>query len=189
MELTDGNVFHIYNRGNQQQKIFFSDANYLFFLRKMTTGLLPYCDLLAYCLMPNHFHLLVRIKPSIEGGCENANQFSDSLAVLLRSYTRAMQRQESFTGSLFQQNTKSKILNDENDVLTCFNYIHQNPVKANLAKKPSGWKYSSAFAYKNTFSESMCNHQLLFELAVIKENYDFDNDFMFTEEKIKRITA
>lgn len=194
MKLTDGKVFHIYNRGNQQQKIFFSEDNYLFFMRKMQSGLLPFCDLLAYCLMPNHFHWLLRIK-SVNEFSEteermNAEKFSKAAGILLRSYTRAIQRQQIFTGSLFQQNTQSKILSDRDDVLTCFNYIHDNPVKAGLAAKASEWKFSSAAGYKNTFHTLPCNAPMLYELADINEKYDVDsyNASMFTPEKIERIS-
>src|SRR5438045_2113325 len=112
MELSDGNVFHVYNRGNQQQQIFFSDANYIFFLKKMEKQLLPHAHLLAYCLMPNHFHWLVQIKENEEKPGDFAFNFSKATGVLLRSYARALQRQQQFTGSLFQQNSKSKILTD-----------------------------------------------------------------------------
>ncbi len=193
MKLEDGKVFHIYNRGNQQQKIFFSEANYLFFMRKMQSGLLPFCDLLAYCLMPNHFHWLLRIKPVDESSKAeeriNADKFSKAAGILLRSYTRAIQRQQIFTGSLFQQNSQSKVLMDRDDVLTCFNYIHHNPVKAGLVAKASDWKFSSAFGYKNTFQILPCYKQMLYELADINEKYDVDgyNASMFTTEKIERI--
>ncbi len=54
-----GYLYHIYNQGNNRQKIFFKKENYIFFLRKMKKYLLPYVDVVAWCLMPNHFHLMV----------------------------------------------------------------------------------------------------------------------------------
>ena len=55
-------LYHIYNIGNNKQKIFFGRENYLFFLRKIKEYLLGYCEMLAYCLMLNHFHFLVYTK-------------------------------------------------------------------------------------------------------------------------------
>ncbi|MCX6198837.1 MAG: transposase [Bacteroidetes bacterium] len=191
MELTDGNVFHIYNRGNQRQQIFFTEANYQYFLQKMANALLPHADLLAYCLMPNHFHWLVQIKSDSEGSNIYAANFSKAMAILLRSYARAMQRQQGFTGSLFQQNSKSKILTTENDVLTCFNYIHQNPVKASLVQKANAWEYSSIGEYLKLSGINFCNNPLLYNLALIDDEYNFieacDKDI--DDEKIKRIFA
>ena len=61
MEFIKGELFHIYNRGNNRDKVFYSRRNYLFFLEKVKTYVLPYCEVVAWCLMPNHFHLMVYI--------------------------------------------------------------------------------------------------------------------------------
>jgi len=58
--------YHIYNRGINGELIFKSDRNYSFFLNKVVEFLTPVCDVYAYCLMPNHFHLLVKIKSDLE---------------------------------------------------------------------------------------------------------------------------
>ena len=55
-------IYHVYNRGNNNQKIFFINDNYYFFLRKIKKHLTKYCELLAYCLMPNHFHFMIYTK-------------------------------------------------------------------------------------------------------------------------------
>jgi putative transposase len=67
MNFEPENVYHIYNRGNQHQLIFFIEANYLLFLRKIREHLLPHSDILSWCLMPNHFHLMICAK---EKGCQ-----------------------------------------------------------------------------------------------------------------------
>ena len=109
-------IYHLYNKGNNGQQIFFSRDNYLFFLAKVRKYLYPYCDILAYCLMPNHFHFLIyananSIKSKTHGN-RDVNIFSKNLRILLSSYTQAINKQERRTGSLFQQNTKLKPLND-----------------------------------------------------------------------------
>jgi putative transposase len=61
MIFEQGHLYHIYNQGNNRQRIFFSRENYLFFLDKVKKHVLPYADILAWCLMPNHFHFMVYI--------------------------------------------------------------------------------------------------------------------------------
>jgi putative transposase len=73
MDFETGHIFHLFNQGNNRQKIFFNTGNYLSFLKKINVCILPNADILAWCLMPNHFHLMVYVKethelpPSIRG--------------------------------------------------------------------------------------------------------------------------
>jgi len=59
MEFLVNELYNIYNRGNNKQMIFFKPENYLYFLKKMQRFVLPHCDLIAYSLMPSHFHFLI----------------------------------------------------------------------------------------------------------------------------------
>ncbi len=61
MDIQENKLYHIYNQGNNRQRIFFTTENYLFFLKKIKLHVLPYADILAWCLMPNHFHLMVYV--------------------------------------------------------------------------------------------------------------------------------
>ena len=136
MQFHEGNVYHIYNRGNDRQTIFFNDNNYFFFTEKIKKYIAPNCDILAWCLMPNHFHLLIHAN---ESTCRLSKasplpvfKLADNLGLLLSSYTKAINKQNLTTGNLFQQRTKSKPVHDDtgNYSLTAFHYIHQNPLKA-----------------------------------------------------------
>jgi len=168
MKLIENQIFHIYNRGNNRQPIFFKQENYHFFLKKMRKHLLPTCDFLAYCLMPNHFHFLVMAKPS--GGTTSSRattipEFSEGLRIMLSSYTRAIQKQENLTGSLFQQNTKHKQVSSEwsweDYTLICFRYILQNPVRARLVQNPSDWPYSNCQDLLGLRNGTLCNRMLI----------------------------
>jgi putative transposase len=167
-------MYHIYNQGNNQEKVFFNHANYLFFLQKIRSHLLQHSDVLCYRLMPNHFHLLVFTKPAL---VPEAYALSKGLNVLLRSYTRAINVQEKRSGSLFRPNTKAKdgivegfitvdgkhkdLFFGQNDYAwTCFHYIHDNPVKAGLVDKAEDWPYSSASDYAGIRNGSLCNQGL-----------------------------
>ena len=61
MQFEQGYIYHIFNQGNNRQNVFFNRENYLYFLKKIWKYIIPYCDVLAYCLMPNHFHLMVLV--------------------------------------------------------------------------------------------------------------------------------
>ena len=184
MQFETNHIYHIYNRGNNSQQIFFNHKNYLFFLEKIGKHILPFADILAWCLMPNHFHLMVyinQVKIQIDnimsesidkygvkwGTTSNVQRnLNKSIAIMLRSYTRAINNQEKRNGSLFQMNTKAVCLTDNSQIApswfqtnfgtevnipdpeksypqVCFNYIHQNPVKSKLAAKTEDWEFSS----------------------------------------------
>ena len=116
-------VYHVYNQSNNFEPIFRNDGNYLHFLRKLRIHILSCADILCYCLMPDHFHLLLR--PN-ELGCSPSNvrrtlqrdeddktvayqqQLSHQIKILLSSYTRGYNRQHNRRGSLFRSGTKAK---------------------------------------------------------------------------------
>ncbi len=195
MKYQVGNVYHIFNQGNNRERIFYSNRNYLYFKEKMIKHILPHADILAYCLMPNHFHWLINVKesgcrPSIIKGIQsrdNSNnsfqqQLSHEIAILLRSFTRAINKQQERTGSLFRSGTKSKHIDligpcslqskvpagNNNYLLDCFNYIHQNPVKADMVDSMLDWNYSSAIEYYNYKSECICNRLLAIKYGLVE---------------------
>ena len=150
MHFTPNEIYHVYNRGNDKQTIFFNDNNYIFFLNKIRNEWKKYCEILCYCLMPNHFHFM--LIPN-EDACNNIylgdklthiQNLSKTIGKTLSSYTKAINIQNQTTGNLFQKKTKSKSLSDlecaENKfttkdyALTCFLYIHQNPLQAKLVQ-------------------------------------------------------
>jgi len=191
MKFSSGYSYHIYNRGNNKNKIFFNRENYLYFIGKIRKHLLPHCHLLAYCLMPNHFHFLIFLKTKIGGTdytkkpahIEQTNRATDhpiskGLRILLSSYSQAVNIKQKRTGNLFQQNTKVKCISDiqKNNApssyydYVCLNYIHQNPVKAKLVKKIEDWEYSSFRDYIDLRKGTLCNKSIAFKLiAKIEE--------------------
>lgn len=179
MQFEKNHIYHIYNQGNNRQRIFFDRENYLFFLQKMNDYLLPYCDVLAWCLMPNHFHWMVYVletemdKPDSRGATLSRTPtnpkpatLNQSIGIILASYTRAINKKKYASGSLFRQKTKADCITKPQEIApsyynlrfgtsirlhdpdneypqACFNYIHQNPVKAGLVKQPDDWEFSS----------------------------------------------
>ncbi len=245
-------LHHIYNQGNNRQQVFFSDENYHFFLWKMRAHLLPFGDLVAYCLMPNHFHWLFYVRAlevskavfdahsqavermrkgkasegvtsshalttgsqadhSSEGvtsshalttgsqadhsseGVTSSHALTtdaltttktitlnDSIGILQRSYTRAINKQQNTTGSLFRKECKAKdgwidefvtltkksgqmdfrFLPGSGYVHHCLNYLHENPKEGKLVLRPEDWMFSSARDYAGLRNGNLCNLEL-----------------------------
>src|SRR5690606_29318195 len=150
MHFETGEQYHIYNRGNNQQQIFFNNDNYLFFLQKLNKQIKPNCDLLCWCLMPNHFHLIINANDTScitrkAFGNNYIQELSYQIGKLIGSYSQAINKQNNSGGSLFQQRTKAKHLTSPDnrkygDYLTnVMHYCHQNAWKAGLVKKIEDW--------------------------------------------------
>jgi putative transposase len=183
MNFLPNEVYHIYNRGNNKQKIFFNDENYLFFLKKIGAQIKPYCEILCWCLMPNHFHLIISAneescKPRKAFGNSSIHELSYRIGILLSSYSQAVNKQNKTIGSLFQQKTKSKILSIKENpkspddyLVNAMHYCHKNPTEAGLVMKIEDWPYSSFLDYCGLRNGKLCNKNLLMELT----GYNLDN--------------
>ncbi len=195
MNFSDQGLYHIYNRGNNRQRIFFKDENYWFFIDKMKKFILPHCDLLAWCLMPNHFHILIATDrrsafEKIVAG-QKRNVLSEGFRNMLSSYSQAINKQNGSTGSLFQQNTKAKAVaaGSRSYDLLCFHYIHQNPLIANLVKKMEDWQYSSFRDYCDLRKDSFCNIELATQLLGIKPETIYPDSYqMINADDVSKIT-
>jgi len=175
MHFEEGNLYHIYNQGNNKLNVFHEQEEYIFFLQLIRKNLIPYTDLLAYCLMPNHFHLMInadkRCKNLIKQGSLFIDPITNSFRKTLSSYTHVKNVKSGNSGSLFRQKTKAKSLSEmdmmpddmlhKNDYYqNCIYYIHQNPLKAGLVSKLIDWPYSSYLDYAGLRSGTLCNKWL-----------------------------
>ena len=198
MHLTSNEFYHIYNRGNNKHPIFFNHENYLFFIKKLRTQLLPVSSIISYCLMPNHFHLIVMAKEAglIERptfGGKSMHEFSYRLGILLSSYSQAINKQNKTIGSLFQQKTRSKHLYEnvngrkESYLEACFFYVHQNPLEAGLVTELNKWPYSSYPDYAGLRNGSLCDKELFYKYSGLKqEDILKRNSTGFTKEEIDK---
>jgi len=183
MHLQPANLYHIYNRSNNKELLFSNREDYLFFLRKIRSYLIPHCDILNYCLMPTHFHFLLYLEQDV-----NIDLFRNAVGVLLRSYTQAINKQNGRTGSLFQLHTKAKEVSEYEFI--CFNYIHQNPFVGKQVKKMEDWEFSSFRDYLGLRDGTLCNKTLAEELLGIEwrvENFYKLSYRDIPEEKIKSL--
>ncbi len=193
MHFEKDHLYHIYNRSNEE--VFFTKENYLFFLRKVNDLIKPFCEILAWCLMPNHFHFLIQATEQGEKLSEEKNRqktqlLAKNFGVLLSSYTQAINKQERRKGKLWSHNTEAKLLTNnslfsnrslslnDNYPLICFLYIHQNPVEAGLVDKMENWEFSSFVDYLNLRSGKLVNKELAYNLV------NFDKDNFYAQSKI-----
>jgi REP-associated tyrosine transposase len=137
--------YHFYNRGNNRQAIFFEAENYLFFLRRFKKYVGPFVDVLVYCLMPTHYHILVRVKQASEvfETSEVSAQVSLAMQKFLISYTKAINLRFSRAGALFQGQFQAKPVRSDSHLRNLCVYIHANPVKDGLVAAPEDWIYSN----------------------------------------------
>jgi putative transposase len=138
IEFCAGEYYHLYSRGNNRERILYTRENYLFFLRQWRKYLLPMVDVVAYCLMPTHFHMLVLLK---EAGLSHGMQpFSIS-------YTKAINKRYDRVGALFQGAFQAKHVNRNEYLLHLSRYLHLNPVLSGLVKGAEEWEFSSYREY------------------------------------------
>lgn len=130
-----GATHHIIARGNRKQAIFLDASDYRSFLEilgEIATEL--GWSVFSYCLMPNHYHLLLRTK--------DANLAAGMRRLNSRFSQRANWRHEN-VGHMFQGRYKSFLVEEPRNLMALLRYIALNPVKAGLAEKPEDWQWSS----------------------------------------------
>jgi len=155
MHLHPGRLHHLYNRGNNGEQVFYTPAHYLYFLRKLRAHVVPKGRLLAYCLMPNHFHLLFEpAEADAEGGLAR-----QGIGLALGAYAQGLNKERGRTGSLFQKRTKAKLLEADPHgayPAICLHYLHQNPCRARLVTRLADWPYSSYRDYAGLRGGTLC---------------------------------
>ncbi|MBL7851778.1 MAG: transposase [Cyclobacteriaceae bacterium] len=183
MHLTEGEIYHIYNRGINREVIFPRRENYRYFLQGVQRWLKPRCDILAWCLMPNHFHFLIHANaatvPMIHDGSIDRQQFSQGIKQLLSSYAKAINKQESRVGNLFQQKTKAREVSssDQGHPLTAFHYVHQNPMRAKIVQRMEDWEFSSFNEYMEKGTLYLCNRELAINLLDLNPARIYDDSY------------
>ena len=120
--LEKDHYYHIYNRGINGCTIFNSDRNKAYFLKLLGKYLSDKASLVAYCLMDNHFHLLIEVKT-------DTKTITQAFSNLFNAYSKAFNKENNRTGSLFEKHFKRKRINNEDYFKNIFRYIHLNPIK------------------------------------------------------------
>ena len=165
-----GSTYHLFNHANGRENLFLEPKNYDFFLGRLSLHVLPIAHIYAYCLLPNHFHLLLKIRDEQELttyfhqkdintesvsdllpqttvkqiNAEVLNKkISKSFSNLFNSYTQAFNKMYERRGSLFIPNMKREEVSNDGSFCKVVHYIHANPVHHQFVKTLDKWPHSS----------------------------------------------
>ena len=177
--------YHIFNHANGFENIFIEDENYRFFLEKYQQYILPIAETYAYCLLPNHFHLVVRIrrKEVIEEVYRNFKStnfstvpnfgkvevtdnmieyyISKQFANLFSCYTQSFNKVNKRRGSLFLKNFRREPIENKAYFLNAVIYTHRNPVHHAFCDRYTDWSYTSFCEIKERNSQMIEVEKLL----------------------------
>ena len=157
-----GSYYHLFNRGVNRQPIFFQQRNYEYFLELLKKYLSEYVDIMAYCLLPNHFHLVIHVKQElmseklklspfqnealteiIKGEEEIGKIVSNQLKRMFTSYSMAINIQENRSGALFNPKFKRVEITENEFLEYAIFYVHYNPEKHGITRSFKDYKYNS----------------------------------------------
>ncbi|MFC2031428.1 transposase [Chloroflexota bacterium] len=173
-----GQYYHIYNRGNNREDIFVQERNYRHFLALYARHVQPAADTYAYCLLRNHFHLLVRVKTVEEQKAEadpltamaqapgvsptfTPKRPSQQFGNLFNAYAKAFNRAYRRTGSLFQHPFGRVMVTSDAHFQALVSYIHRNPQKHGFVDDFREWPYSSYHAIVAVQPTRIRRHEVL----------------------------
>lgn len=131
-----GIPYHVTQRGNNRAPIFFSDSDYSFFLDVLQEAKAKHpCLVYAYCLMPNHFHLLLQPR--------DEHNVSLLIKLIGAKYVRYINKTNNRSGTLWQGRFKCSLIEQELHFINCLRYIEMNPVRSGIVKFPEQYRWSS----------------------------------------------
>lgn len=179
--LEPSQYYHFYNRGNNRDHIFIEKENYYYFLKLIKKYLIPILDIYSYCLLPNHFHLIVRIKEDENLPIkiqENKTKIHQPFSNLFNAYVKAFNKKHHRRGSLFQKHPKRIIIKNEEYLRNLIVYINTNSDHHGIA---------DYYEYEHSSFQALISNKstLLMRKEVIDLFEDVDN-FKYIH-KIKKI--
>ena len=172
--IAPGYPHHITQRGNRRQTTFFSNADYEAYIDLMGAWCSEYgVEIWAYCLMPNHIHLVAVPK--------DKDSLNRAIGEAHRRYTRMVNFREGWRGHLWQGRFASYVM-DEKYLLACVRYVENNPVRAKLSEQADGWKWSSAKAHITGKNDGLVNVHPLLDL--VKKDWQEFLNITVTDDEI-----
>lgn len=155
-ELVEGGIYHVFNRGNDRRDLFREGDDFDFFREALHQAKDKFpIEIFHYCLMNNHFHLLVRL---LKG--EDLPQFMHALQL---HYARFFKKKYKSVGHVFQERFRSPRIPEESYYLQCGRYIERNPLKAGLVSEAAQYPYSSAPYYVRGVKDTLITPNIYYE--------------------------
>jgi putative transposase len=172
-------VYHIFSHVNGEELIFREETNYRYFLSQLKKYIVPIANIYAYCLLPNHFHLLLRFKNIGGVSIENEHLYlMKQFGNFLNSYAKAFNKKYNRKGALFLNAVKRKKISEEKYLLKVLHYIHNNPINHGFVNRIDNWKFSSYHSYLNPEKESALSRNEImkyFDSLQVFKNYHRSN--------------
>jgi REP element-mobilizing transposase RayT len=172
--LVPGCIYHLFNRGNNRENIFREEINYPFFLGLVEKYLAPIAHVYAYCLLKNHFHLLVHLYPESELSDKLIEKPHLPFSNLFNAYAKSYNKVYKRTGSLFEEHPERRRIDDERYFLGAVKYIHTNPVNHGFVYDIDDYPWSSYPFYKQQ-TPSFINKTYVLAAFGGLENFIFDH--------------
>ncbi len=163
--LEKDSYYHIYNRGINSCNLFKNKENYNFFLTLMSNHLLPHITVLSYCLMINHFHLVIKV-------VSEEKLVSQKFSNFFNAYAKAFNNEQGRTGSLFEKHFKRIKLHTDDYLKNLILYVHTNPQKHQIMEDFKDYLYSS---YKEIieYQSNLINCNEVIELFDDLDNFKY----------------
>lgn len=178
-QITTNSFYHIYNRGNNKENIFFEKENYSYFLRLFKAYLSEgFIRLHSYCLMPNHYHAIVETT-------DHPN-LSTQVQHCMIAYVKAVNKRYNRVGHLFQDRFRVIPIKSTEYLLHLSRYIHLNPVFAKIVSQAELWQYSSYRSYITELDEEGLSTQFILSHFKNKLDYKLFVE-SFRQEKFKEM--
>ncbi len=192
MRIIPEQLYHVYNQGNNCEIIFREADDYFYFLNRVRARVLPVADIICYCLMPNHYHFMINTNNkscnSILLGSIISQELTNAFRLLNSGYANEFNKKYARSGSIFRQKTKFKLLTTDSQSgdysFICFNYIHQNPLKARLVNKMEDWEFSSFQDYLGKRNGTLCNYTLAQKLLNISPITFYDDSYGVIQDSV-----
>ena len=160
--------YHIYNRGINGCLIFLNDENKNFFLKQLSKYLVDKISIFGYCLMDNHFHLVIRLN-------EEEEIVTQAFSNFFNSYAKSINTVYNRTGSLFQEHLQRNRVENEEYLKQLIVYVHLNPVKHKFDKSFETYLHSSYRSFVSS-KETSIDRDFILELFGGLENFKFYHD-------------
>ncbi len=184
LPLHSGGIYHVYNRTNNGEKLFLDDENRQFFLSRYQQYMSPMVDTYAYCLLSNHFHFLIKVKPVEElvkisvdvDKITNGTIVSEYFRRFFISYTKAFNKANGRYGNLFQRPFKRKKIIDDDYFRRAVFYVNYNPQKHGLVEAFPDYEWSSYYELVN-------GHSPLLDTKTVMEAFGGGLFFLAYHEK------
>jgi REP element-mobilizing transposase RayT len=176
-----GHFYHIYNRGAGRAPIFFNDQNFDYCLDLVAQYRHAYgASIIAYCLMPNHYHFLLRQVTDVP--------LSKFVGVVFNAYVQAVNKQQERKGTLFADRFKHVWVDRDEYLIHLCRYIHLNPVLAHLVLRPDEWPFSSYREWTGQRLEVLCDERFMQEFLPIVGTYQaFVEDYLHEQHVLDNL--